>query len=141
LLSRDRFADLLAWAETAYDQILIDSPPVLAAADAMIAGRLVDGILLVVQPDKNHRRSVLRAVDGVNSLECNLLGTVINAVSEDDGTSYYGYGGYGYGYGYGSEAYGDAVDGQPDTVPLPSDLPPEIEEEPGDSWFNWKQSA
>ncbi len=151
LLSRDRFADLLAWAETRYDQILIDSPPVLAAADAAITGRLVDGMLLVVQPDKNHRRSVLRAVEGVNSLECNLLGTVVNAVSEEDGSAYYGYGGYGYGYGYGAEGYGDAMDDElPDTLPMQpalSSAPDRVAADDGgsdddaDSWFNWKKSA
>jgi capsular exopolysaccharide synthesis family protein len=162
LLGRDRFSDLLAWAETKYDQILIDSPPVLAAADAAITGRLVDGMLLVVQPDKNHRRSVIRAVEGVNAFECNLLGTVVNAVSEEDGASYYGYGGYGYGY---SEGYGETFEEEetqdvvlhddelPATVPMniesmtstasptSGDVSDSDDDDAADSWFNWKQSA
>ena len=101
LLSRERFADLLGWAESNFDQILIDSPPILAAADAAIASRTTDGIMLVVQPKKNHRRLVLRAYEGLVSLGANVLGTVVNAVDDEDGSSYYGYGGYGYGYGYG----------------------------------------
>jgi hypothetical protein len=37
-----------------------------------------------------------------------VLGTVVNAVDEEDGSDYYGYGGYGYGYGYGYGAgYGN----------------------------------
>jgi capsular exopolysaccharide synthesis family protein len=101
LLSRERFMDMIAWAESEYDQILIDSPPVLAAADAAIAARQVDGVLVVVQPQKNHRRLVLRAFEGLAALGVNVLGTIVNAVGQDDSSSYYGYGGYGYGYGYG----------------------------------------
>ena len=106
LLHSPRFADLLAWAETVYDQILIDSPPTLAAADTTIIGRQVDGAVLVVRPDKNQRRPVMRAVDGFRALDVNLLGVVVNRVGEDGTSDYYGYGmgyGYGYGAGYGAE--------------------------------------
>ncbi|MFT7642384.1 MAG: succinoglycan biosynthesis transport protein ExoP [Pirellulaceae bacterium] len=105
LLSSERFSELLGWADTRYDQVLIDCPPVLAASDASIVGRLTDGMVLVVQPEKNHRRLVLRAADGLDSIGVDLIGVVANRVGEDSG-GYYGYGqgyGYGYGYGYGHE--------------------------------------
>lgn len=113
LLSRDRFSELLAWAETEYDQVLIDSPPILAAADSAIASRATDGLILVVQPQKNHRRLVKRALEGLHALDANVLGIVVNAVATEDGAGYYGYGGYGYGYGYGSgygNGYGNDAD-------------------------------
>jgi Mrp family chromosome partitioning ATPase len=103
-LSRDRFADLIAWAETEYDQIIIDSPPILAASDAAIMGRFVDGLLVVVQPQKNHRRGVIRAFESIATIQPTVLGLVVNAVSHDESSgsdSYGGYGGFGYGYGYG----------------------------------------
>ena len=50
LLGGPRFSQLLAWAETVYDLILIDSPPTLATTDTAIIGRLVDGVIVVVQP-------------------------------------------------------------------------------------------
>ena len=60
LLGGPRFSQLLAWAETVYDLVLIDSPPTLATTDTAIIGRLVDGVILVVQPAKNRRRLVMR---------------------------------------------------------------------------------
>ena len=57
--------------------------------------------MLVVQPEKNHRRLVLRAVDNLAAMSISLLGVVVNGVN---GSQQGGYGGYGYGYGYG---YGD----------------------------------
>lgn len=119
LLSRERFSDLLGWAETMYDQILVDSPPILVASDVAIMGRLIDGVVVVVQPSKNHRRRVLRAVENLAGLGVRLIGVVVNAVVGDSEKGYYGYNadyGYGYGYGYGS-GYGQedqdhALDGE-----------------------------
>ena len=96
-LSSPLFPDVIAWAETHYDQVLIDCPPVMAASDAAIVGRLVDGMMLVVQPQKNHRRLVIRAAEHLTALGVDLIGVVVNRVSEETG----GYQGYGYGYGYG----------------------------------------
>ncbi len=98
LLSGPRLADLLAWAETKYDQVIIDCPPILAASDAAVIGRLTEGLLLVVQPEKNHRRLVLRAVNALAALGVGLVGIVANRISDDQRSGYYGYGVYGYGY-------------------------------------------
>jgi capsular exopolysaccharide synthesis family protein len=110
LLASERFSDLLAWAETVYDQVLVDAPPVLAASDAAIIGRLVDGVVLVVRPDKNQRRPVVRAVESFTSLGVRLLGVVINRLTSGNDEAYYGHNyGIGYGYGYAAE-YGYGAD-------------------------------
>lgn len=67
LLASNRLVDLLAWAESRYDQILIDSPPGLAASDASMIGRLVDGLVLVMQPNKTQRRNVLHVVESLSA--------------------------------------------------------------------------
>lgn len=119
LLTSTRFGELLGWAESEYDQILIDSPPLLVASDATIVGRLADGLILVVQPQKNHRRLVMRAVEEVRSVGLNFAGIVVNRLTADGGDHYYGKGyGYGYGYGYGAP-YGE----EPDTDALTSTAP------------------
>jgi polysaccharide biosynthesis transport protein len=102
LLASDRFSDLLAWAETVYDQIVVDSPPVLAVSDSAIIGRLVDGVVLTVRPEKNRRRLVVRAVESFPPLGVNILGLVINNVDADKNQDGYGYG-YGYAYDYGHD--------------------------------------
>jgi tyrosine-protein kinase Etk/Wzc len=105
LLTSARFAELLAWAEAHYDRVLIDSPPMLVASDAAAVARVAGGLMLVVQPQKNHRRLVVRAVDEARSVGLNLLGVIINRLSTDKGDAYYG-DAYGYGYGYGVQ-YGE----------------------------------
>ncbi len=107
LLGSARFSQLLAWAETVYDQILIDSPPTLATTDTAIIGRLVDGVILVVQPVKNRRRLVTRVVERLEMMKIPLLGLVVNRTGSGEDIGYYGYHNYGYGYGYGyNEEYG-----------------------------------
>lgn len=107
LLASDRFADLLAWAETIYDQIIVDSPPVLAVSDSAIVGRLVDGVVLTVRPEKNRRRLVVRAVESFPPLGVNILGLVINNVDAEKNQDYYG---YGYSYDYGHEGGNEPAD-------------------------------
>jgi capsular exopolysaccharide synthesis family protein len=104
LLGSQRFSELLAWAETVYDHVLIDSPPALATSDTALIGRLTSGVLLVVQPAKNRRRMVMRCAENFAVLKIPLLGLVLNRIgSSKDG--YYGYGGYyGYEYNYHPEA-------------------------------------
>jgi len=127
LLASERFSELLAWADSHYDQILIDGPPALAVSDAAVVGRLVDGVLLVVRPEKNRRREVIRAVERFRLLGVNVIGTVLNHMAPQKSSSYYNYGyGYGYEYGYDDEhgrgheddwPEADAEPGQPGTRP------------------------
>ncbi len=103
LLSGSRMADLVAWAENAYDQVLIDCPPVLAASDAALVGRIVDGVLFVVQPQRNHRRVVIRASETLRSLKINVMGIVANLMGDHEESGYYGYDeDFGYAYRYES---------------------------------------
>lgn len=97
LLSRPRFADLIGWAETVYDYVLIDCPPALAASDTAIIGRVVDNMLLLVQPDKNHRRVVLSAAESLLNMKVRIAGVVLNRMNSADdydyGSCIYEYGG------------------------------------------------
>jgi capsular exopolysaccharide synthesis family protein len=113
LLSGPRLGELLAWADSCYDRVLVDCPPVLAVSDAQMVGRLVDGAILVVRPEKNHRRLVVRACESFSATGTTVLGVVANGLSVEAS------GGYGYGYGYGDEyGYGhdQEIDGENDAA-------------------------
>jgi capsular exopolysaccharide synthesis family protein len=104
LLANERFSELLSWADSRYDQVLVDGPPALAVSDAAMIGRLVDGVLLTVRPEKNRRREVIRAVEQFRMLGVNVIGTVLNHMATRKDSGYYGYGdAYGYEYGYGGD--------------------------------------
>lgn len=101
LLSMPTLPDLLDWAVSEYDQVIVDCPPTLPVSDAAIVGRYVDGMLFLMNPDKTHRRSVVRAVDQLRSMELKVVGVVANTSLNEEKNGY-GYQ-YGYGYGYSSD--------------------------------------
>ena len=99
--------EVIAWAESNYDQVLVDCPPILAASDAAIVGRLTDGMLLVISPAKNRRRLAIRAIDTLAATGVSIVGVVLNNLGGDKDGGY----GYGYGYGYGDKSgYGYGQD-------------------------------
>lgn len=111
LLSMPSLPELIDWATSNYDQVIIDCPPVLPVSDALIVGRYVDGIVYVMNPDKTHRRSIVRAVDQIRSGSSKIIGVVANTSLTDEGKEY----GYKYGYEYG-KAYQYESDDQDDEI-------------------------
>ena len=97
LLSMPSLAGILDWAVAEYDQVLVDCPPTLPVSDATIVGNYVDGMLFLLNPEKTHRRSAIRAVDRLRSVGMNVIGAIANTTSEAHSSA------YGYGYGYGQE--------------------------------------
>jgi capsular exopolysaccharide synthesis family protein len=81
LLNSDAFANLLRIAAKEYDQILIDSPPVIPFADARILAASCDATILVLRANKSMRRTAERARDALASVNADMLGYVANDVT------------------------------------------------------------
>jgi succinoglycan biosynthesis transport protein ExoP len=110
LLATSTFVDFMARVRCQYDRIVIDTPPALGLAETTGMLPLVDGVVMVVQPDKNRRRLVIRAADSFATLKIPLLGIVVNRVGAEGDRGYYEYGGgYGYGADYAAEETEDVV--------------------------------
>jgi succinoglycan biosynthesis transport protein ExoP len=58
--------------------VLFDSPPILAANDALLLAGLVDGILLVVHAGDADRHQVRRAVEQLRPIGTPVIGAVLN---------------------------------------------------------------
>ncbi|MBN2312733.1 MAG: polysaccharide biosynthesis tyrosine autokinase [Sedimentisphaerales bacterium] len=95
LLNSDVFAQLLEILSDRYDRIIIDSPPVMPIADALILAAICNITLLVVRMNKSTRKTSLHARDGLLGIGANVLGIVINDVPKEGHYGYYGtYGHY-----------------------------------------------
>ena len=70
-----------------YDYVVLDAPPVLAVADAIVLGYLSNGVILTVRGGKTPREQVLRALTELRRSNVRVLGVVINALAEKDGVS------------------------------------------------------
>lgn len=63
-----------------YDFILIDSPPILPVADALLLSRLVDGVLFIVRCDHTSRSLIHRAKEQLQSVKARILGLILNEI-------------------------------------------------------------
>ena len=103
LLASHKLAEAIAELRTKFKFIVLDSPPIMAATDAVILSVLVDGVLLVVRSGETPKEAFTRTRDLLNSVKCRILGVVLNAVDVSAPDYYYSYRYYPYSYGYGPQ--------------------------------------
>lgn len=107
LLSSHKLADAIAELRAKFKFIVIDSPPIMAATDAVILSVLADGVLLVVRSGETPKEAFTRTRDLLISVKCHLLGVVLNAVDSNAPDYYYSYRYYPYSEGYGPQEAAD----------------------------------
>jgi capsular exopolysaccharide synthesis family protein len=89
LLGSRQFQSLLAEATRQYDQVILDTPPVLPVADARVLAACVDGTVLVLRGQKTTRRESEDALESLQAVGGRVLGVVVNDMARnDDGYSY-----------------------------------------------------
>jgi len=108
LLSSHKLADAIAELRTKFKFIVIDSPPVMAATDAVILSVQADGVLLVVRSGETPKEAFTRTRDLLSSVKCRILGVVLNAVDSSAPDYYYSYRYYPYSSGYGPQDVAEA---------------------------------
>jgi tyrosine-protein kinase Etk/Wzc len=99
LLSGVRMRVLLQELAKSFDLVILDTPPVLATADAGILASLADGVLLVVRAGQTDRLAAKRAHQQLVNVGARVVGTVLN----DPGGEVSQYGDYYYPYDYAAE--------------------------------------
>jgi capsular exopolysaccharide synthesis family protein len=96
LLEREMAERVLAEAVRRFDFVIVDTPPVAAAADAEILSAHADAVLLVVRAGQTDRRAAQHAVQQLRAVGARLVGGVLN--DPDEKTE--GYSSYKYYAGY-----------------------------------------
>jgi succinoglycan biosynthesis transport protein ExoP len=107
LLSSHKLAEAIAELRTKFKFVVIDSPPIMAATDAVILSVQTDGVLLVVRSGETPKEAFTRTRDLLVSVNCHILGVVLNAVDSSAPDYYYSYRYYPYSYGYGPQEAGE----------------------------------
>lgn len=98
LLANGSFDHLMKELNLHYDYIVIDSPPVLAASDAMILSQYADKVLMVARYDKSIEGQVVYAVNQMNKANIKVDGIILNDVQQGLLSKY----SYHYSYAYGN---------------------------------------
>ena len=101
LLASEAMSDLVQHAQAIFDVVIIDSPPVLAVTDAILAGKLSDGVLLCFRAGRVQREDAKACRDQLQLAGVRILGTLLNCyqpatTSRYDRRYYYHYAYEGY---------------------------------------------
>ncbi|MEI6427973.1 MAG: polysaccharide biosynthesis tyrosine autokinase [Pseudanabaena sp. ELA607] len=91
LLESQKMDDLLKQWRTAYDYVLIDTPPVVGIADAQCLASKVDSIILVAAIERSTRSAIVRSLDVLQNARGKVAGLLINMINQGDSSYYYSY--------------------------------------------------
>jgi capsular exopolysaccharide synthesis family protein len=100
MIESHAMAALLEGVESAYDLVVIDTPPLTTVSDAFPLLGKVDGVIIVGRLGRNRRDVAQRLHETLAGAGAPLLGVVANGLK----AGWLGTYGYGYGYDYATAA-------------------------------------
>jgi len=95
-----RLPEILEEAAQEYDLIVVDSPPILGFPEPLQMAAAVDGVVIIAKAGETNRKAMGAALTTLQRVRANVVGLVLNSVTNNmsDGYRYYGY--YGKYYRY-----------------------------------------
>ena len=93
-------ATILQEAASDYDLIFIDAPPLLGFPEPLQMAAAVDGVLIVAQAGQTDRKAVGSVLNTLKRVHANVIGLVLNEVTQETGGYSYNYSYYGKYYKY-----------------------------------------
>jgi polysaccharide biosynthesis transport protein len=91
LVDSQHMIDLIHQWTVEYDFIVIDSPPLRIAADAIVLSKISDGLVIVARPDVLDKSSAIMMKENLAQSGVNVLGLIINGVNPDNEPYSYNY--------------------------------------------------
>jgi capsular exopolysaccharide synthesis family protein len=89
LLGSKRCEDFFATLGQNFDWVILDSPPVLAVADASILANTATGVVFVVGADQTSRQAARAALEQLEAVQAHVIGAVLNRVDLEKNPYYY----------------------------------------------------
>lgn len=88
MLGSHAFQDIIAKLRESYDNVIIDSPPLIAVTDAAVVAAVADAVILVCRSKRTKRPELRRALLGLRAVDANVVGVVLNQVPSSSGSHY-----------------------------------------------------
>jgi len=89
LLALSEMVNLIEQLSRQYDQILLDTPALLAVTDALVLAKLVDGVILVVGRTQTRQEAVQAACRQLGNVKAPICGVVVNRAEPNQSYNYY----------------------------------------------------
>jgi capsular exopolysaccharide synthesis family protein len=84
LLGSTRMQDLIYALQSAFEFILIDSPPVMGLPDAIYLSKIVDGTVLVIKANETTKNELIEIRKVFRNINSKVLGVILNRVKRGD---------------------------------------------------------
>jgi capsular exopolysaccharide synthesis family protein len=81
ILQSERFKSYLKLISSQFDQVILDSSPLVAVTDAAILSTLVDGTVVVVRAFQTRKELAQHALRSLSDVGAKIAGVVLNAVN------------------------------------------------------------
>jgi capsular exopolysaccharide synthesis family protein len=101
LLASRRMEEMIEALKSHADLVVFDAPPVMVVTDAVILGKKLDGVVIVVHASITDRMVAYRAVRNLKDVGMFVMGGILNGFTASRSYSRYGY----YYYRYYREGY------------------------------------
>jgi polysaccharide biosynthesis transport protein len=89
-----RLSELLDEFAKEFALVILDSPPLLGFAECLQMASASDGVLIISRAGETNRKTVATVVSTLQRIRANIIGVVLNRVTQrtsSDGYPYYGY--------------------------------------------------
>ena len=91
LIESHKLHNLIKDMETIYDLVIIDTPPVLAASDAIVLGGWTGGSIMVIASGRTSRSHFTDIIESFKRANINIIGAILNKVRGRTAAYYYYY--------------------------------------------------
>ncbi|MBI1870473.1 MAG: polysaccharide biosynthesis tyrosine autokinase [Chlamydiae bacterium] len=99
VLGSQKMRSLIEWARTRFQRIIIDSPPVMAVADALVLSSMVDGVIYTIKANRTSKKPATTCLQRLVESHAKVLGVILNQITPKGSGYYYQYN-YKYYYNY-----------------------------------------
>lgn len=100
LLSGSKLLTLLTFAHQEFDLVVLDGPPIVALADALLLASAASGTLVIVRACSTSKKIVKRAMSRLHFARARVIGAMLNCFDARKVGFEYGYYGYSADYHY-----------------------------------------
>jgi len=95
-----RMSELLDEFAKEYVLVILDSPPLLGFAECLQIASAADGVVIISRAGETKRKTVATVVSTLQRIHANIIGVVLNRVSQQTSSDGYPYYDYNYNYNY-----------------------------------------
>ncbi len=97
LLSTSRFQAIIREANAQFDIVIVDAPPVLGMADAVLLAAICKDVVFIIESGKTRTAAALEALNRLYAANAHVIGATLTKAAEEVSSYGYGYSAYRYG--------------------------------------------